>query len=114
MGGKFISLPHHNVINSWSECDDKLQSQALSVTEHVWYSSHFNSFISEKISSHDSLRNNAICTHTFIMYAAQNKTQKVLHYLNCSLSIRSHSALWAVLMCELYRLNVPKYTKKCR
>jgi len=75
MGGKFISLPQNNVINSWSECDNKLQSQAISATEHVWNFLHFNSFVSGKTCSHVGLQNDAICTHTFIMHATQNKTQ---------------------------------------
>jgi len=100
MGDKFISSPQHNVINLWSECDNELQSQALSVTEHVWHSSHFSSFISGKLSSHVSLQNDAICAHTFILYTTQNKTQKVLHDLNHSLSIHNRSAICAVLMDE--------------
>ena len=68
--------------------------------EHVWYSSHFNSFISGKIYSHVSLQNDAICAHTFIMYTTQNKTQKLLHDLKHSLSVCSLIALCAVLMGE--------------
>jgi hypothetical protein len=57
------------------------------------------------------------------MYGALNKSHNILHDMNHSPCVYSHSALSAMIMDESYILimrvsieffEIPKYTKKCR